>query len=259
MVNEQRVKAAFANYTKNYNPEDPKIALKISHTYKVAQNCKDIAISLNLSQEKIEIAWLICMLHDIGRFEQIKCYGTFNDSLSVDHGEYGADLLFNESRLIEDYIDTRDYDNIIEIAIRQHNKYRITDGLDTETQLFCNIIRDADKVDIFRVQVEEPIIGIYGIPMEEIQKQTISDAVFEQFKEHTAILRDKKKTQLDYYVGHFSLAFELVFPYSRKLAIEQGYLKTLMDLKVADERTQRQVDFIKKEVNSCLNGICVNN
>ena len=52
------------------------------------------------------------MLHDIGRFEQIKRYGTFNDSKSVDHGEFGADLLFKEQRLIEDYIDVRDYDKI---------------------------------------------------------------------------------------------------------------------------------------------------
>ena len=36
------------------------------------------------------------MLHDIGRFEQIRRFGTFNDVQSVDHAEFGADLLFKE-------------------------------------------------------------------------------------------------------------------------------------------------------------------
>ena len=36
------------------------------------------------------------MLHDIGRFEQIRRFGTFNDAQSVDHAEFGADLLFKE-------------------------------------------------------------------------------------------------------------------------------------------------------------------
>ncbi|SDB31444.1 HDIG domain-containing protein [Pseudobutyrivibrio sp. YE44] len=251
IINEQKVKAAFASYTKNFNPEDPKIALKISHTYRVAENSRAIASSLNMSEDDIEIAWLIGMLHDIGRFEQIERYGTFNDSQSVDHGDFGADLLFKEG-LIRNYIDVRDYDAIIETAIRQHNKYRVCEGLNSRTEQFAHIIRDADKVDIFRVQVEEPIIGIYGVPLEEIQKEFLSDAVFEQFKEHTAILRELKKCHLDYYVGHFSLAFELVYPCSRKLTKEQGYLEQLMELKVEDPKTQERIDFIRAEINSCL-------
>ncbi len=252
MINEQQVKTTFANYTKYFNPEDPKISLKITHTYKVAENCRSIAESLGLTADEIEVAWLIGMLHDIGRFEQIKRYGTFNDSKSVDHGEFGADLLFKEQRLIEEYIDVRDYDEIIEISIRQHNKYRISQGLDSKTEMFLNIIRDADKIDIFRVQIEEPIIGIYGVSLDYIKSQTITDEVFQQFKEHTAILRSLKKTYLDYYVGHFSLAFELVFPRSRQLTLEQGYLKQLMDLQVADSATQDRINFIRDEINKCL-------
>lgn len=252
MIDEQKVKQLFAEYTKTYNPDDPKISLKITHTYRVAENSKAIAQSLNLSQEDIEIAWLIGMLHDIGRFEQIKRYQTFNDAKSVDHAEFGADLLFKEPLLIYDFIETREYDAIIETAIRQHNKFRISEGLDDRTAMFSNIIRDADKIDIFRVQVEEPIEGIYGVPFEYIKSQNISNEVFEQFKEHHSILRSTKVTYLDYYVGHFSLAFELVFPYSRKLTIEQGYLTKLLTLQTNNKETQEKVDFIKEEINKCL-------
>ena len=40
--------------------------------------------------------WACCM--DIGRFEQIRCFGTFNDGMSVDHAELGADILFDPDR-----------------------------------------------------------------------------------------------------------------------------------------------------------------
>ena len=252
MLNEQLVKQQFANYTKNFNPEDPKIALKIAHTYRVAENSKAIAQSLDLSEEEVEIAWLIGMLHDIGRFEQVKRYQTFSDVLSVDHAEFGADLLFKESFLIKDFIETREYDQIIETAVRQHNKYRVADGLDSKTASFANIIRDADKVDIFRVQVEEPIEGMYGVPLDFIKTQTISPEVLEQFKLHKSVLRELKHTYLDYYVGHFALAFELVYPYSRTLTVQQGYLDKLISIQVTDSETQKQIDYIRNEVKSCL-------
>lgn len=252
MINEQLVKQLFADYTGDYNPQDPKISLKITHTYRVAENSKAIAESLNLSSEDVELAWLIGMLHDIGRFEQIKRYQTFNDARSVDHAEFGADLLFKEQRLIEKFIETREYDELIETAIRQHNKYRICEGIDERTSMFANIIRDADKIDIFRVQVEEPIEGIYGVPFEHIKSQTLSEEVFEQFKEHKAVLRNTKVTYLDYYVGHFSLAFELVYPYSRKLTAQQGYLEKLLSLEVVDSKTQDKINFIKNEIREYL-------
>lgn len=252
LINEKDIIKEFANYTQNYNPQDPKIALKIVHTYRVANNSKVIAESLGLSEEDIEIAWLIGMLHDIGRFEQIRIYQTFNDSKSVDHAEFGADLLFKDSHLIDNYIGTRDFDELVEIAIRQHNKFKISSGLSERETLFANIIRDADKIDIFRVQVEEPIEGIYGVPFEHIQNQPLSEEVFNQFKEHHAILSSTKKTSLDFYVAHFALAFELVYPGSRELTRQQGYLNKLLELEVADKETQNKIDYIKAEIENAV-------
>ncbi len=125
IIDRQRVKEAFASYTRNYDPEDPKIALKIAHTYRVADNCEQIARSINLTDEDVEFAWLSGMLHDVGRFEQVKRYNTFIDSESVDHAEFGADLLFGKDRLIEGYIDDKSKDDMMETVIRQHNKYSL--------------------------------------------------------------------------------------------------------------------------------------
>ena len=58
---------------------------------------------LNLSEEDILLAELIGLLHDIGRFEQIKNYHTFLDKESIDHAEYGNKILF-EDDLIRNFI-----------------------------------------------------------------------------------------------------------------------------------------------------------
>ena len=96
VINRKNVINAFAEYVRNYDPSDEKIKLKIDHTYRVAGLCQSIAKSLNLSEADVDIAWLLGMLHDIGRFEQIRRFGTFSDADSVDHAEFGADLLFKE-------------------------------------------------------------------------------------------------------------------------------------------------------------------
>lgn len=49
------------------------------------------------------MAWLIGILHDIGRFEQLRRYQTFFDYRSMDHAKYGVHVLFEEGH-IKDFI-----------------------------------------------------------------------------------------------------------------------------------------------------------
>ena len=82
----------------------------------------------------MDFAWLLGLLHDIGRFEQVKRYNTFNDSQSVDHAELGADILFKEG-LIDRFPTVslpEGWPKTAETAIRQHNKLALPDGLDAE-------------------------------------------------------------------------------------------------------------------------------
>ena len=84
-VDRVHVKKAFAEYTAAYSADDPKIKLKIDHTYRVAALCERIAKAARMCAYDVELAWLSGMLHDVGRFEQIKRYNTFSDADSVDH------------------------------------------------------------------------------------------------------------------------------------------------------------------------------
>ena len=106
-IDRKRALKTFADYTEVYDSKDEKVRLKIEHTYRVSSLCEQIAQSLDMEEADVDLAWLIGLLHDIGRFEQLKNYGTFNDEQSIDHAQYGADILFKQGRLW-DYIDKSD-------------------------------------------------------------------------------------------------------------------------------------------------------
>ena len=251
IINRDNIKNTFAEYTDKYNSEDPKIKLKIDHTYRVADLCEKIAQSIDTDTNKCDIAWLIGMLHDVGRFEQIKRYGTFNDSESVDHANFGADLLFKDN-LIEDYVPDfyRDkYAKIVETAIRSHSCFRLDESLDEETLMFCNIIRDADKIDIFKVNIDTPVEEIYNVTTKDLKNSEITPEVMQAFDERHAVLRSLKKTAVDNVAGHIALVFELVYPISLKITKEQGYLDEMMDFKSDNMHTNDQFKQIRRKMD----------
>lgn len=246
-MNRKRLTEAFEAYTSNYNLDDPNICLKYVHTGKVAENCECIAKSLGLSKEEIDLAWEIGMLHDIGRFEQLRRFDTFFDHLSIDHAQFGADLLFREG-LMEQFDDTHENDVLIEKAVRYHSLYRLPENLTEKELLFCQIIRDADKVDIYRANYETGLDVVYHVTKEELKNSLITPEVYEVFCEERAIPRDIRKTVADNLVGHVALSFELVYSKSRELAAEQGYLWKLLETDFSDPQTIAVIEQMKKKI-----------
>ena len=70
MINIEKCKDEFLKYTERYDVSDEEIKRKQLHSLRVMQRSKIIAQSLKLSEEEIQVATLIGLLHDIGRFEQ---------------------------------------------------------------------------------------------------------------------------------------------------------------------------------------------
>lgn len=250
-VDEARVKEVFAQYANRYDATNPKIALKIVHTYKVSELCREIAISENMSEADVELAWLIGMLHDIGRFEQLRRYNTFADAVSIDHALLGVTLLF-EDGLIREYVEDDTEDAVIDAAIRYHSIYRLPDTLDERTLKFCNVIRDADKLDILRVQLDTPLEEIYDVTTYDLKNSEVTAEVIESFHTKQATLRSLKKTPVDHVVGHISLAFELVFKRSRQLVQEQGYLAKNMAFESNNPKTREQFCELRDFMNAFL-------
>ena len=250
-IDRTKVKKVFDDYVNNYNSDDGKIKLKIKHTYNVCKICVEIAQSLHLSKEDIEIAYLLGLLHDIGRFEQVKRYGTFNDAKSINHAMLGVQILFDQGK-IRDFIDDDSEDELIKNAISYHNMYEIPKEIPERTAMFSKLLRDADKIDIFRVNVEDPAIDVYGSPKEEIINSKVTEEVLESFKRIETVPRIYKKTAVDNVVCHIAYVFGIYFDESIEIIIRQGYLKKLTEFRSNIDITNNQFNDIREVVNSFI-------
>lgn len=137
---------SFKKYISNFDMNDKEILLKYNHSISVMKLCEQIAKKQNLTKKDIKLSKQIGLLHDIGRFEQLKQFNDYSDN-NMDHGNYGSKILFFDN-LIQDFdIDPVDY-NIVMKSILNHNKIIIEKDLDKRTLYFCQLIRDCDKIDI---------------------------------------------------------------------------------------------------------------
>jgi putative nucleotidyltransferase with HDIG domain len=210
MIDFNKAKQAFEEYIENYDLNDSKIDLKLRHTYGVITFSESIARDLNLSDEDIELAKLIALLHDIGRFEQAKVYSDFHDHKNVDHCLLGVQILFDKG-LIREFIDDNQYDNIIYKAILNHGKFKIEDGLSDRELLHTNVIRDADKTDNFRVKLTDDFSAIFNSSYDLLSNDVISDNIYGDFMNHRLILTTDRKTHMDHWVSYLAFIFDFNF------------------------------------------------
>lgn len=236
---------AFESYVDNYDSAAEKIKLKVLHTYRVCELCEIIAKSLKLSEQECNLAWLTGVLHDVGRFEQLRQFNTFVDAISIDHAAFSEKVLFEEGR-IRDYIADDSEDTLLRTAVKYHSAYRLPEDLDERTRMFCNILRDADKIDIYRVNLDTPMEEIYNVTTEELAYSKVTEEVMDCIREHHAVLKSLKKTAIDNLAGHIALTFELVYPKSLQLAKEQGYLTKMAAFQSKNPETQAQFQEIRK-------------
>lgn len=115
-------KAAFEAYLDEYDRADDKIHLKIVHTYGVVDAAEDIARRMGLGEEDVQLAKVIGLLHDIGRFEQIKRFDSFEPG-TMEHAAYGAQILFGPEKMIRRFVKDDRFDSLICTAIEKHSIY----------------------------------------------------------------------------------------------------------------------------------------
>lgn len=225
-MNIKKAKKEFLNYTSNYDVKNDHIERKIGHSIRVMEISEKIAMSLNLTSEQIELATMIGLLHDIARFEQMKRYGTFKDSISIDHGDLGVQLL-EQNSFIRKFVEVDKYDKIILTAIKNHNKYKIEDNLTEEELLFSKIIRDADKLDIMYEGVE-----MFWKDKEEVtavEQSDITPEVFNKFVENETINRKYEVLPADRLVCFIGFIFDVNFKYSFKVLNTENYINRILD------------------------------
>ena len=255
MIDIQKARISFKNFLDKYKDQDKLgFNLKVVHTYHVVANTKEIARKLNLSEEDIKLAELIAILHDIGRFEELNYLNKF-DSVGFDHAAYGVKMLF-EDNLIREFIEDDNYDEIIKIAINNHSRLAIQDGLDERCLLHAKIIRDADKLDNFRVKKEEKIEAIFPGKVktkEDMENSDVSDKVYETVKLRKCVDIHDRVTYLDYWVCVLAFIFDLNFKESYEIVKENNYINILIDrFKYNNFETQQRMEDIRNIMNDYI-------
>ena len=254
-MNIEEINKAFDKFISDYDMNDERIKLKYEHTYRVAKQSLEIAKSINLDEENTKLAYLIGMLHDVGRFPQEKIYHTFNDSISKDHAELGCKVLF-EDGLIRNFIKDNKYDDLIYKSIYFHNKYSIDDNeIDENIILHEKIIRDADKIDILH-----NVCNLGGIKLPEddngISMETMEDFLFE-----TPVSHSHKHTKNDSTLVMIAFVFDLNFTYSYRYFKDNEYINKIYNklknkelflpyINKANEHIERKLENVKHKIFS---------
>lgn len=246
-MDRDRVINAFTKYTKTFDATNHQIKNKINHTMHVAYNSEFVASKLIDSNTGIDLAWLIGILHDIGRFEQVKRTQGYTDTTSLDHAQFGVDLLF-KSGMINEFIDSEHDFEIIRKSILYHNKLDLPAELTPHERTYCNIIRDADKTDNFRGFHENDFLSFHERTVEEVQESEISEAVIKCFIEHRTIPHRCIVTAADFFLLPYALYFGLVYDCTRELVEEQGYYDRMLDFEFTKTENQEKFEKIKKEI-----------
>lgn len=254
MIDFKTAKIAFLDYLKNYDIKHGKIELKIRHTYGVVKASEYIAKKLLLNDENIELAKLIALLHDIGRFEQIKRCDSFIDINSSDHAKIGVEILFDKNT-IRNFIKEDKYDNIIYKAISNHNKLKIEDGLKKEELLHSKLIRDADKTDNFRVKSQEDFENIIDNGSRgALENDIISDKIFNDFMENKIIISKDRKTYMDFWVSYIAFIFDFNYIPGLEYISDNGYIDKIIDrLDYKNFDTIYKMEKIKEHANNYVN------
>ena len=228
---------AFDEYTKKYDMSINTIRFKYKHSYEVEKLMRRLAQDLHLNDEEVQIAELIGLLHDIGRFEQIRKYGKCSDvKTNSDHADESCIYLFDEKH-IRDFIDDDKYDSAIKNAIKWHNKLAIPNNLEENDLLFSKMIRDMDKVDIYRVVSEEYTY--------EYDKKEISEKVIDAYNKKMTIDSRNIKSKSDNTLQSMAFLFDMNFNESFKILKEEKYFEQFLN--IVEVKNGSITDFNKKK------------
>lgn len=223
----EKVRRLYGEYVDGYRENGelpPMMALKLRHTDMVVANAKAIIEGEGMDSETAEACELAALLHDTGRYEQLKRYNTFRDSDSVDHAVFSHDIVRGKG-----WLDGHPHKDAILNAVLFHNRRDVPDGLDPLTCTVSHCTRDADKLDIFRV-LEDRVAttdwrndstAFWNLPAVASPNPEVVSAI----REGRPVDYQNIKALADFVLIQVGwLRGELHFGTSRKLAASRGHL-----------------------------------
>lgn len=235
MINEETLtgyKKWFAQYAATFitgNPEfDRNITIKEDHTARVCQEIIYIGRNIGLNDDKLLLAETMALFHDVGRFEQYATYRTFADHLSVNHAEFGVQILRNQGVL--DRLDVEEKELILR-AILYHNRRDLPEDETEDCLRFARMLRDADKLDIWQVFADyyrhggekENSVLIHNFP----DTPGISTEIYNELVATRIANYSDVKNLNDFKLLQVGWVYDINFPPTFRRVRDRGYLNSI--------------------------------
>src|SRR5512133_312426 len=204
------------------------ILLKVEHTRKVCEVMEILVVGEGLSAQDTLIATATALLHDVGRFPQYRRWRTFRDSDSDNHARLSVEVVRDEG-VLNDLPPTERL--LIEEAVRFHNLLQIPARLTSRAALFVKLIRDADKLDIWRVfldyfrQPPEQRASAVSLGFPDLPE--VSPACVASLSAGQVVHLDSVRSLNDFRLLQISWVYDLNFPSSYRLLKERDYVAAL--------------------------------
>ncbi|MBM6761394.1 HD domain-containing protein [Megamonas hypermegale] len=216
------------------------IVLKEKHTWKVTNNCERLAKHLGLNEHDKLLAKMIGLFHDVGRFRQFTIYRTFNDALSENHAKLGLSVIKDLSfmkKLSEDDLATLNF------AIGNHNAKEIAPTDNKHFLSFAKLIRDADKIDIYRVL--KPYLG-------PTDGTGCSPDFVELFVQGKQCDYTKMRTQDDRKLVRLMWVYDINYAWSLQQIINDNYIEEIIGNLPHDEAMMKGINRLREYMQKKL-------
>jgi len=248
----------FDQYTSRFFGDDAYVNANLehkrAHTQRTRREIALLAQELALGDDEARIADLIALFHDIGRFPQFAQYRTFSDPRSVDHCRLGVQILRQEG-LLEVLADQER--RWVETAVGLHGRKSLPSALNGRALLFAKLVRDADKIDIFRIVAEcyqqyreDP--DSFMLEIELPDEPQYSPEVLAAVRNEELIDSTRLRTLNDAKLCQLGWVYDLNFTASLKRIDQCGFLPRLFSFLPQNDEIQRLCRKIQGYVDSKL-------
>ena len=222
------------------------LKLKEEHSRRVCEEMAYLTGELALEDNQKRIARTIALFHDIGRFSQFVEYRTYNDVRSVNHCLLGLDVL-HRTKVLDGIAEQEK--QLIEKAIQYHGLRELPGDLDGDCLMFSQLIRDADKLDIFRIVTEYHTQYIHNpaefeLDLEFPDRPTYSPEIIEEILRGRRVGYKMLRTLNDMKLLQLAWVYDMNFPPTLKRMKKRKFLEMMVDFLPKT----RDIEKVKKKI-----------
>ncbi len=232
---------------------DDILRLKWTHSLMVERLCQEISHELEWNPHDVAVAGLAGLLHDAGRFPQFAEFGTFNDAASFDHGVRGAEIVKMSGVL--DSLAQGDRSRILE-SIIAHNRRDIPGDIPCDALPLAKLVRDADKLDIYRIIMERVRAGKYhehllsAVQIEQAGPAT--PGAIDEILRNGTVSNENIRTMADFGLMMASWVFDINYAPALQRILSEKYIEDITRCLPDEPGSRRAAEHVKSFVERSL-------